>query len=174
MKVNAVIVSRLEADKMIKYLRKNGYIDERIKTEKHGNYIAIAVRKIPEDKNITVREYDFLNSYEVNIKERMHREAEKKGIDPDEIPDKWVMYGRSMVVKKPVSRKVFDILKDLLHIESIYYYDYIRGEYRQPVVIHQYGRRGEVSHRENGLIYAFDPEKIMFSPGNTNERTAMR
>ncbi len=174
MKTIAVIVRKQEAEKIMRYLRKDGYINENIKTEKSGDSIVIPLIKKPQNTSLHITEYDFQNFYEKNVKSRIYEEALKKGIDTEEIPEKWVMYGKAMVVRKPVSRTVFDIMKHLIGVESLYYYNHVRGEYRQPLVIHQYGKRGEIEHRENGLNYVFDPEKIMFSPGNVNERTAMR
>ncbi len=174
MKSVAVIARKQEAGEIMRYLKREGYLNENIKTEKTGDSIVIPLIRKPEDSPLHIIEYDFQNFYENNVKSRIYEEALKKGVDPEDIPEKWVRYGKAMIVRKPVSKTVFDIMKDQIGIESLYYYDHVRGEYRQPLVIHQYGKRGEIKHRENGLSYVFDPEKIMFSPGNVNERTAMR
>lgn len=49
----------------------------------------------------------------------------------------------------------------------------ITGTFREPIMERLYGPGGDVTHVENGILYTFDPEKIMFSPGNQNERIRM-
>ena len=50
----------------------------------------------------------------------------------------------------------------------------IHGEYRQPTVLHIYGSTDtETEHKENDVRYHLDPQKVMFSSGNMNERIRM-
>ncbi len=49
----------------------------------------------------------------------------------------------------------------------------IHGEYREPELKRLVGEGGEITHYEYGVRYVFDPEKVMFSPGNHQERLRM-
>ena len=45
------------------------------------------------------------------------------------------------------------------------------GVIRKPVITLLQGSAGEVTHRESGITYRLDPEKVMFSQGNREEKT---
>lgn len=49
----------------------------------------------------------------------------------------------------------------------------VRGTYREPSMTRILGAGGEVDHIENGVAFRFDPERILFSPGNQPERIRM-
>jgi tRNA wybutosine-synthesizing protein 2 len=50
----------------------------------------------------------------------------------------------------------------------------ITGTYREPVIRHIYGEKNtETVHHENGIKFHLDPQKIMFSSGNMEERIRM-
>jgi tRNA wybutosine-synthesizing protein 2 len=50
----------------------------------------------------------------------------------------------------------------------------ISGRFREPVIHHVYGRKEtETLHQENGIKFYLDPQKIMFSSGNMDERIRM-
>jgi len=50
----------------------------------------------------------------------------------------------------------------------------IKGEYRKPKVEIIYGQKNTVTiHKENGIKFKLDPQKIMFSSGNLKERIRM-
>ena len=49
----------------------------------------------------------------------------------------------------------------------------ITGPHREPALERLYGPEGDVTHVENGIRYTFDPERVMFSPGNQRERIRM-
>lgn len=104
------------------------------------------------------------------IKELLHEE----GIDSG-FPHTWVILGKALFLRNlPVENKgrVGDIMGKVLDCESVYEITgRIQGETRKPTVTLITGNGGEIVHRENGVSYCFDPEKIMFSPGNVNVRT---
>lgn len=49
----------------------------------------------------------------------------------------------------------------------------VSGEYRTPAMRRLYGDDTVAIHLENGLLYKFDVERIMFSSGNNEERLRM-
>jgi tRNA wybutosine-synthesizing protein 2 len=50
----------------------------------------------------------------------------------------------------------------------------IKGEFREPEVENIYGQKNTITiHKENGIRYKLDPQKIMFSSGNMKERIRM-
>ena len=46
----------------------------------------------------------------------------------------------------------------------------ISGKFREPQLDRLFGPGGDVVHLENGIRFQFDPERVMFSPGNHIER----
>jgi tRNA wybutosine-synthesizing protein 2 len=98
----------------------------------------------------------------------------------ERLPDKWEKIGN--VVKIALSNE-FDNIK---HIIGKVYAEQldcktvlnnlggITGIYRKPNVEIIYGTSDtETVHKENGIRYKLDPQKIMFSPGNMDERIRM-
>ena len=111
------------------------------------------------------------------------REKLSKDIPPnllDDIPNKWEIIGEVLIVKLP---------NNLLHHKELIgkvYADFlgcktvlndvggISGELREPDVEIIYGsNETETIHKENGVRYKLDPQKIMFSSGNMDERIRM-
>jgi tRNA wybutosine-synthesizing protein 2 len=98
----------------------------------------------------------------------------------DFIPEKWEKIGDVLIIILPsnldqfkhiISEKYAEVLncKSVLNdIGGIY------GEYKVPNVEIIYGSsETETIHKENGIKYKLDPQKIMFSSGNMDERIRM-
>ena len=98
----------------------------------------------------------------------------------DKIPEKWEKIGNIAIIKLPselykyksaigkVYAQVLDCKTVLNDISGI------TGEYRVPHVEILYGKKDtETIHKENKIIYRLDPQKIMFSSGNMDERIRM-
>jgi tRNA wybutosine-synthesizing protein 2 len=96
------------------------------------------------------------------------------------IPDKWEKIGDIVTIKLPaelsryerkIGGKYAEILKCKTTLRDI---SGISGVYREPNVKIIYGtKKTETVHIENGIRYKLDPQKIMFSSGNMNERIRM-
>lgn len=98
----------------------------------------------------------------------------------DKLPNKWEKVGNVVTIKLPVElkkyvsqigekySKVLDCKTVLNDIGGI------SGTYREPNVEIVYGtKETETIHKENGIRYKLDPQKIMFSSGNMDERIRM-
>ena len=95
----------------------------------------------------------------------------------EKIPSDYTRYGSTLVFRFPLGIPgKFEALaaeawarvleaKSVLKVTGI-----IHGTYREPAMKRLYGPGGDVIHRENGIRFRFDPEKVMFSPGNLPER----
>ena len=98
----------------------------------------------------------------------------------DKIPDKWEKIGDVMTIKLPaelsryekkIGEKYADVLKCKTTLRDI---SGISGVYREPNVEIIYGSKNtETTHIENGIRYKLDPQKVMFSSGNMDERIRM-
>ena len=96
------------------------------------------------------------------------------------IPDKWEKVGDVLVIvlpselnryKEAVGEKYAEILNCRTVLNDI---GGISGEYREPNVEIIYGsERTETIHKENGIRYKLDLQKVMFSSGNIDERKRM-
>jgi len=106
-----------------------------------------------------------------------------KEIPPDlvnKIPDKWEKIGDVGIIKlhpdleycsKVIGKSYAEILRCKTILNDI---GGISGTYREPKTKIIYGSNAtETIHRENGIRFKLDPQKIMFSSGNMDERIRM-
>jgi len=96
------------------------------------------------------------------------------------IPEKWEKIGDVLIFVFPsklthYKKIISEIYSKVLNCKSVLNdIGGISGEYRQPHVKIIYGSKETVTiHKENGIKYKLDPQKIMFSSGNLVERTRM-
>jgi tRNA wybutosine-synthesizing protein 2 len=96
------------------------------------------------------------------------------------LPDKWEKIGDVLIIKLPEYLKKYE--KEIGKSYGLYLkcktvlndIGGISGVYREPNVSRIYGVKNTVTiHKENGIKYKLDPQKIMFSSGNMNERLRM-
>lgn len=107
---------------------------------------------------------------------RIELDLMKKGFEDVKIPDRWVRYGDSIVFRSDGSddRLIAKEFQELFGLKSVYKITgRVTGVFRTPSVKLIAGPGGDTTHLENGIRYVFDPEKIMFSPGNVSERTSI-
>ena len=96
------------------------------------------------------------------------------------LPNKWEKVGDVVTLVLPkelekykelIGEKYADILKCKTVLSDI---GGITGELREPNVEIIYGlKETETTHKENGICYKLDPQKVMFSSGNMDERIRM-
>lgn len=96
------------------------------------------------------------------------------------LPDKWEKIGDVVTIVLPsildkykdvVGKKYAEVLNCKTVLKGI---GGIKGEFREPDVQVIYGSKNTVTiHKENGVRYKLDPQKIMFSSGNMDERIRM-
>lgn len=96
------------------------------------------------------------------------------------LPDKWEKIGNVLTLILPsiltkyeniIGKKYAEFLNCKTVLKEI---GGIKGEFRVPNVKIIYGSKyTETIHKENGIKYKLDPQKIMFSSGNMDERIRM-
>ena len=96
------------------------------------------------------------------------------------IPDKWEKIGNVVIIrlpsefnsyKKQIGEKYAGVLDCKTVLRDI---GGVSGMYREPNVEIVYGTQDtETIHKENGIRFKLDPQKIMFSSGNMDERIRM-
>ena len=106
------------------------------------------------------------------------------GIIPDDlvdsIPRSWEKIGDILIIKFPENlsnykRTLGEVYANVLGCRAVLNDKVgIVGEFREPDVEVVFGSSDtETVHKENGIRYKLDPQKIMFSSGNMDERIRM-
>jgi len=93
------------------------------------------------------------------------------------IPSSYMKYGSTLVLAFPpglpneCERLAAEGWAYVLGMETVLKRMGIKqGAFREPAMERLHGPGGDVIHLENRIRYNFDPERIMFSPGNLPER----
>jgi tRNA wybutosine-synthesizing protein 2 len=109
-----------------------------------------------------------------NLSEEIPAELVKK------IPNKWEKIGDVLIIVIPTfldkyKKIIGETYADVLKCKSVLNdHGGISGEMREPNVELIYGSNDtETIHFENGVRFRLDPQKVMFSSGNMNERIRM-
>ena len=105
--------------------------------------------------------------------------ATENNIAAESLPSRWIRYGDAILLNLQgdiaAQRKIAGAYARSIGVSSVYRIDGgIRGIQREPTLRLIYGPGGEITHLENGIRFVFDPARIMFSPGNVNERVSMK
>lgn len=95
------------------------------------------------------------------------------------LPDKWEFAGSEVSFKldpslEPYSRRIGEAYADVLD-KSLVLADVsgVSGEFRRPGMKVLYGIPDVTVKKESGILYSFDPTKVMFASGNLVERARM-
>ncbi|MEM0140916.1 MAG: hypothetical protein QXN66_02620 [Thermoplasmatales archaeon] len=101
--------------------------------------------------------------------------SRKLGIEKANIRLSYQIVGKALILKELPTfvedEKVFaDAIRSSLRLWSVYSLKSIEGEVRKPNTTLLSGIGCEIEHHEDGIIYRFDPSKLMFSKGNKKER----
>ncbi|MEM4257587.1 MAG: class I SAM-dependent methyltransferase family protein [Candidatus Thermoplasmatota archaeon] len=96
------------------------------------------------------------------------------------LPRRWEKIGDVLLVKYPACLKGYEeqvckVYAEVLHCKTVLDdVGGISGVYREPQVRLLYGVPDtETIHREHGIRFKLDPQKVMFSSGNMHERRRM-
>lgn len=173
-----ISIRKEDADRTVAYLLAGNLVEKRLRIYQDGNsvYIPVTVTAGSRIGDMKVFRYEFSSRItEWNPYNEILGNLEKRGIDLSTVPRKWITYGDSVIIRFPegaVKKKVIaEAFMEVLKCRSVYEVrGGVRGQDRIPSVTLSAGKGGEIRHLENGVIYVFDPEKIMYSPGNVNER----
>ena len=72
---------------------------------------------------------------------------------------------------RPWGSRIGRLFQEALGVETVLAFPGgIQGEFRRPSALCLAGSRTEVTHREEGILWRFDAEEIMFAQGNRHER----
>ena len=112
------------------------------------------------------------------IKKKISKNIPKEYID--HIPNKWEKVGDILTIVlpnklAPYKENIAETYASILGCKTVLNdIGGISGEYRAPNVEIVFGSNDtETVHKENGVRYKLDPQKIMFSSGNMDERIRM-
>ncbi|MCL5731150.1 MAG: methyltransferase [Candidatus Thermoplasmatota archaeon] len=174
MKAPYVSVPVEEADTTIRKFLSQGLVNKALKMKKNGNRIKIPVLESAYTERLISGTEDFEERYVMKspyANALQYLESAGKKVD---LPRSWTKLGNSVFFRTDDKKNVQDIAEAIsLATNSRNAYlisGRIIGKERTPSVKLVYGLGGEITHRENGILYRFDPEKIMYSPGNVSER----
>lgn len=174
MPVKCLAVSHEAAARTISLLLARQCIDKRYKIDDYGDRILIPLiqENCHSDSNLV--------DCKPRLREGIRNPIEEirdyllsRGIAEHEIPDRWIRYGDCIIVRTASEHQeeIAHAFEIFLKAASVYSIEgRIAGKYRIPKLRLLSGPGGDITHRENGIYYVFNPEKIMFSPGNVNER----
>ncbi|MEA2053827.1 MAG: class I SAM-dependent methyltransferase family protein [Candidatus Thermoplasmatota archaeon] len=180
----AVAVEKKYADRAIKFLLENNFLDDTRRVWREGNKVEIPVKNeitfFPFPFSLKEQERVINRGHDIPFK-KIKKEA-KKILSTDEIailPKKWEKIGDILVLKfsgkidrkEEVSKIYAEVLKCRAVLEDM---GGITGIKREPMVKHIYGDENtETIHVENKIKFKLDVSKIMFSSGNVDERIRM-
>ncbi|GGM72319.1 hypothetical protein GCM10007108_08130 [Thermogymnomonas acidicola] len=163
----AVAVNREKAEETIRLL--GGLVDRELKTVQSGEVVYIPVRRVPDQSlGLRVEAVDF--PARATAASPYMRVVEMLGTASG-VPRKYVRYGDALVFREEIGEDVARAYMQATGCRNVYVMEgKVRGEERIPSVRRILGPGGETVHRENGIRFVFDPERVMFSPGNVNIR----
>ncbi len=180
--VLGVKVRREDAEDARRRLTSAEVIDRRREIADEGAYAVIPVKERPSegllagiDVDLVVREFSDRPEREDPVDE-VRRVARIPDSLKDELPSKWELLGDVLVLRLPPSligleRAAAEAYADVLGAKSVLQdVGGIGGELRTPRVRRILGDDTVTVHRENGVLFKLDVEKVMFSSGNIDER----
>ena len=176
--MKAIALPRRSAEKDLRSILRSGIVDKTRKITADSAYVYVPVLA---DSDLSGHRI-----VDVDLKERpvqeapilaISRKASEIGIKEAVLPRRWIRYGDSVIIRYegPEPKHLAEIIAGVLNAKSVYRYSgRISGVLRVPSLELLFGKGGSVTHLENGIKYAFDPSKVMFSPGNVGVRGSMK
>lgn len=171
----SVSVEKRNANRTISALLRRGIVRKDLKMRYDGTSVIIPVSESPGNPDLDEEERDF-EEREIQVPpvERVNRLL---NVDGEHLgfPDKFIKLGDALLLKEnrydpSIGHKLDEVAREF-KVKSIYVDCGITGTVeRRPDVRRIYGPGGDTIHEEKGILYTFDPEKVMFSPGNVNAR----
>ncbi len=165
--VHRIILRKKIIRRELKPKRINGFIVFPIKEEIKIEGTEIVYEEFEERNKPNPRR---------EIEKRLHKELPKWVAE--RVKPYWDPLGEFALIKLPEGieeyyEKIGKIFAEVLGKKGVFLDMGVSGELRVPKVRLIYGSGGTTRHKENGVIYVLDPEKVMFSSGNVDERTRM-
>lgn len=180
----AISVARQDAEAALQHLIDRGLLDDTRRISRNERVVQLPVTDPPEDFPVAfrlVRQQEIVpRDYPTPMAEiRARIREELPDADVAALPKSWEKIGDVLVLRFPddLSEKhraaaiYAEILDCRAVLEDI---GGISGVMRRPQVRHLWGDTDtETVHVENGISYRLDPQRVMFSSGNVDERIRM-
>ncbi|WEL20657.1 class I SAM-dependent methyltransferase family protein [Halorhabdus sp. BNX81] len=174
----AVVVEKPRAQQAIDALTDEGVYDADRRVRAYGDGgVSIPVTAVPEtvDFHEVVRQ---VGDPRLRTLADHLRERGWTGAEVDRAPSSWAVVGSVILVEigdAPRPEELGEALLDLhSEADTVLERHGIAGEHREPDVSVLAGEGDtETIHTEHGTRYALDLAKVMFSPGNKEERAGM-
>ncbi len=174
----AVRARRCDAEITLMRVISLGLLDKSRKVLERGGYVEIPVREpLPNCETVPQKDPAFYRR-RPDLAEVLREELPLNALRL--LPRGWMILGEIIVVKvhpalDPFEHRIGQALLDAYPRCRMVLRDYgIEGQLREPVrrVIAGVGGTQTV-HRENGVLFSLDAQRVMFSAGNLKERMRM-
>ncbi len=173
MKNPGIRVNKYQSERIVRKLLSMDIIRKDLKIRQDGDLVMIPLKQHTEFQGYRTMELEFESRAIQKPPAETIRKISGARSGKPVIPDRWIRLGDALIIKdsrKP-SRSVLQSIAQVLGVNSIYIdRGRIQGNIRRPEMEIVYGAPGTVIHQENGIRYSMDPSRVMFSPGNVNER----
>jgi tRNA wybutosine-synthesizing protein 2 len=176
--MKAIALPRKSAEKELRTFLKSGLVDKKKRIMADTEYVYVPILS---DRGLPGHRIVDIDLLERPVPEApisvISRRASEIGIKVGDLPRRWVRFGNSIIIRYGGAepRLLAEIMASALNAKSVYRYSgRISGVLRVPSLELLFGNGGSVTHLENGIRYAFDPSKVMFSPGNVGVRSSMK
>ncbi len=179
--MKAVRVPKEEAEIIRKRLLNLGVFDSSRKIVQNGEFIELPITNMPITNT---KEYDAIEQYQpimrnanTNLIQLLDDVLSRDELE--QLPQGWQIIGDVIIVSIPTTlqKRKKEIGNALLELhprcKTSLMMKGVKGRYREPNVEKIAGDGTETIHRENGCLFKLDASKIMFSPGNLEERMRM-
>ncbi len=173
-------VRKEEAERVHRILLRRKIIRRDLRPKRVGEFIIFPIKEKIELDGTEIIYDDFeernIPNPRKEIERRLREELPKEVADL--VKPYWDPIGDFALIKLPEGieefhEKIGRIFAEVLGKKGIFLDLGVSGELRRPNVKLIYGKGGITRHKENGVIYVLDPEKVMFSSGNVDERVRM-
>lgn len=184
MQRTAIAVARQDAEAALQHLIDRGLLDDSRRISRNERVVQLPVTDPPEgfpfDFEVVEQEEIMPRGYPTPMAEiRARVREELPSVDLAMLPDSWEKIGDVLVMRFPddftEKREAAAIYADVVGCRAVLEdAGGISGVMRRPLVRHIWGDHDtETVHIENGISYRLDPQRVMFSSGNVDERIRM-
>ena len=176
MKSKALMIKPKKAEKIRKYLVKEGLIRTDLKIKRENNYIYFPIKNGIQDlRNLNIIEYNFKeNNKEQKLSKKVHFIPNNL---KDKLPTSYDIIGSIILVKLKEEFLQFKeeigkyLLKSNKNIKTVCLVKPIKNEFRTRELEIIAGEKTAITvHKEYGLKFEVDIEKTYFSPRLATER----
>ena len=176
-------VPRREAEKFRRRLNSRGGIRKDLRIIDDGDWVLIPLDEAVEDEEVRELGGEPVQG-ETSVRQSFRSPMDMILAEVEErlvplVPRKWEKVGDILILRFPQELKdrreeIGRIYANVLGAKTVCDdVGGIRGEFRRPCLELIIGDETETVHTENGILYALDVSKVMFSSGNIDERSRM-